>query len=481
MVELTASDIGTVLYLSVYLVFLFILIIISYKPGQSCSKWIKLVWKKRAVYSPLIVQFYDQATDFGVLILWYQLMEQENNNKFEVSHINMTLFFVLSIVFIALYRFIVIGSACFSDNYRQQKCFPFIIFLSLFDFLFLYEVYFVHSNDIINELSEDMRNYQIYECIFESIPQIILQSVFILRTWLNRDEFGELYSNNEILLVASIIFSTINICNKYIWRDKHWTWIKDECTDTKFKFSKCKCACCKIKFCCYPKVNKFWFLHIFWRFCHVLARIILLVLLWTIVGGLGLSIYLLIIFISYGIVESMCDDDYDTCICRGGCIECSFKWLGTAIIFVTNHLVGMTDDQQITNKDLLIRMILRFFEYVFGIAAICLFIIYKDNDDFDCPKYVCSSVENRDFSGNIMIRVYVWLGVIAVSMDYFLFAIIGVLHLFDTFDIKRDPSIVDLDTRTTTSENKNDNEDHDRSRADVSGHGHDIADGIIYL
>ena len=45
------------------------------------KSFLKELWSYRSIYGAVIVHFYDTATDIGILIYWYKLMidEQDEN------------------------------------------------------------------------------------------------------------------------------------------------------------------------------------------------------------------------------------------------------------------------------------------------------------------------------------------------------------------------------------------------------------------
>ena len=66
--------------------------------------FIKDIWTQRKIYAPLIVHFYDTATDIGVIIYWYGLMIDETEKGIDYRSVNMTVFFWCGISFLLVYR-----------------------------------------------------------------------------------------------------------------------------------------------------------------------------------------------------------------------------------------------------------------------------------------------------------------------------------------------------------------------------------------
>ena len=66
--------------------------------------FIKDIWTQRKIYAPLIVHFYDTATDIGVIYYWYGLMVDEKNGVQDYDSLDMTIFFWCGISSLIFYR-----------------------------------------------------------------------------------------------------------------------------------------------------------------------------------------------------------------------------------------------------------------------------------------------------------------------------------------------------------------------------------------
>ena len=97
------KDVATISYFSLYLLLLFIISLVSYDSNKSKKEWLSSVWKRKSIYTPVIVHIYDTATDIGVLILWAQLAFDENKDV-NVTHVDIKAFFYLGLSFLLLYR-----------------------------------------------------------------------------------------------------------------------------------------------------------------------------------------------------------------------------------------------------------------------------------------------------------------------------------------------------------------------------------------
>eukprot|EP01084_Bolivina_argentea_P004958 9385_1 len=113
------------------------------------------------------------------------------------------------------------------------------------------------------------------EGVFESMPQIVLQSVFLIRSTNDPILSGR---STPILVFMSLIASIFSVANKFYLMDKHG--VIDEAKSLKPKaiFPNC----------CQP-----WYItRILWRFCHILCRFSIFSLLWLVIGGAVFGIYM---------------------------------------------------------------------------------------------------------------------------------------------------------------------------------------------
>eukprot|EP01083_Nonionella_stella_P077016 210103_1 len=104
------STIVSIIYFVVTIVFLFGLSFYVYKSGKHKFKsksYIKDVWSQKSIFFPLIVQFYDTATDIGVLCNWYILMKQEEDPNTDYESANMKSFFWCGVASLIFYRVVV--------------------------------------------------------------------------------------------------------------------------------------------------------------------------------------------------------------------------------------------------------------------------------------------------------------------------------------------------------------------------------------
>merc|ERR1719361_2478427 len=83
----------------------------TYKKKSKSSSFFVDFWLQRRIYASLIIVFLDQATDIGVLINWYGLLQDEQDGIDYVS-IDMMTFFWPLLSFFILYQIIAMFAAC---------------------------------------------------------------------------------------------------------------------------------------------------------------------------------------------------------------------------------------------------------------------------------------------------------------------------------------------------------------------------------
>ena len=132
-------------------------------------------------------------------------------------------------------------------------------------------------------VAEMQVSLQLGESITESMPQIMLQSVFIIRSYNDPDiPEGDLW-----LISFSVLASLFSIANKFVVFDE--TGFKDfaKSLSAKMEFPGC--------------VNYWYILRVSWRMSDIMSKFALYVLIWTVLGGAFLPIWAAISFIGWGI------------------------------------------------------------------------------------------------------------------------------------------------------------------------------------
>jgi len=180
--------------------------------------FLSALWTSRAMYGQVLVHLYDTATDAGVLTQWFLLMRLEQEHHARLEMLDLETLFLTSVAFIALYRalsvFIALRSA-----YRyeaKQTCFGMLFdaTLGVLDLYLLKAVYKTVRDDE-TEPSATQKVLQFGESILESLPQVALQTVFIVRS--QDDPLLEEQEMATYLVVLSLIASAFSIANKCAW------------------------------------------------------------------------------------------------------------------------------------------------------------------------------------------------------------------------------------------------------------------------
>ena len=256
-----------------------VLFIVSKQTGKSlkCQDFLIRLWKMRGVYTPLIIHIYDTATDIGVLYEWHILAKKEKeDNEFNIESLDMEQFFWIGIGFMIAYRCLlgIYGVITVKQTIDlEDGCCRFLLSVIVGFICFSLELglFFVifddqqdaienHREMVVNEIlkakeeekkrkekfkdkieenkivgdhefekmpiqcaGEGQKILQLIEAVLESLPEVILQTVFVIRSvndpYLSEQE-SEDGSDVLILIMISIIASLISITNKYVWIDE---------------------------------------------------------------------------------------------------------------------------------------------------------------------------------------------------------------------------------------------------------------------
>eukprot|EP01083_Nonionella_stella_P170206 578743_1 len=274
------ASISSIVYFSLYFLLLFSLAFCVYRTQEhdSTKSFVKALWKKKGIYGQVLVHLYDTATDVGVLVQWamYAKLESEGQN---FESIDMNLLFWTSMGFVVFYRVISALIGCYSGMKESESvCSSFCDgFLGLIDMYVIKVIYGSLIDDDV-EPSIKQKTIQLTEAILEALPQVVLQSVFIIRS--QNDPY--LSTQSSHLVSISLLASLISVANKYLFVDRDcFVYIAKDAQWSKKA----------------PFVNKWYLLRVLWRFSFITTRFALLSLLWSVLGGAFLLIFLLISFL----------------------------------------------------------------------------------------------------------------------------------------------------------------------------------------
>eukprot|EP01083_Nonionella_stella_P048205 129038_1 len=430
------SSIVAIVYFSVNFVFLIGLGIIVYRQGGHSVKsksYFKDLWNQRKIYAPLIIHFYDTATDIGVIYNWYQLMQKEQNGVKDYTSVDMTVFFWSGIAFLAVYRvclFCYVVWEAFIDG-DGEWYYVLLVLCDLYIFVAVYESFnaakgIITANaakraenaekrakarreknmekaateqdvrktmDAIQhelepeqdvEPAEKQMFVQLGEAITESMPQIVLQSVFIIRS--ANEPLLKNSGSNVYLLLLSIIASLFSISNKFVTWDKNEKVFIDKALSLKPRAQ-------------FPGCVEYWYvIRVIWRMCQVISRFSVFVLVWTIMGGLWLPIWAALVWIYWIIVLVQIYD----------------ATKGEALLFGLFCSIASYMDKGEQKKNQIV-FVCKSIECLIGFVVITIF----GTVSFDCGASVCSNSVTRQIFNNRNERVLIFwsLGLISSVLD----------------------------------------------------------------
>eukprot|EP01084_Bolivina_argentea_P109379 195510_1 len=231
-----------------------------------CILWGKTVWKMRGVYSGLAVHSFDVLTDVLVIIEWLKTPNIEGDNIDPQTMAYSALAVLLFSKFVSTVAIYV----------KEQNIFRCI--LQFFDLLIFAEIFESHRK-IISQLKTanlkakdknaiestlSFKYIRNLEAVFESIPEAVLQLVYVMRT-----------SKIGYIFMFSIAQSIISMTNSILNNDH------TQMQSDRFKSYKQRLP---------PTFNCF--KHSIARLSEVIYRLGLLSLFWSVCGGLALGILL---------------------------------------------------------------------------------------------------------------------------------------------------------------------------------------------
>eukprot|EP01083_Nonionella_stella_P030435 83427_1 len=438
------STIVSIIYFVVNIIFMFGLAFYVYKSGNHKLKsksYLKDVWSQRKIFWPLIIHFYDTATDIGVIYNWHVLMKVEEDPKVNFESVDMKTFFWCGITFLIIFRtiqlIISIGEFIDGDRYRV-----FLVLVDLYIFAVVYES-FTEAHGIITknaerrqknaekkkqrrrenidkqlqvavemgqittdkaldiqvaledeieiEPHEDQMIVQFVEAVTESMPQIVLQSVFIIRS--ANDEVLSRGGSNIELLLFSALASLFSISNKFVWFDKH----------SVFEIAKSL----KPRQTCPHCIHYWYIVRAIWRLCNILSTFVVFTLIWVVMGGAWLPIWVGAVFIFWAMCAARMErlaahrDKYE----RGDVLT----GLAGGVLFI----VAIAD----ASKPKIHHFVYKSIETTVALSVITVFATTK----FKCG--ICADPGTRMLFGTNNNRVFIyWMtGIVAHVMNVLLY------------------------------------------------------------
>eukprot|EP01083_Nonionella_stella_P159356 519760_1 len=389
---------------------------------KSQSYW-KDVWNQRKIYTSIIVHVYDTATDFGVVYYWYTLMLDEQGGK-DYTSVDMTVFFWTGITFLVVYRvvaFIAISFIiCTEDKNSGFRWWHLILaLLDLYIFVTVYDS-FKEAQDVIADnitarkekkaqksvetapggvsastktqkmkikevqLNDIQIVVQMGESILESLPQIMLQSVFVIRSANDK----ALEGGNLWMILLSTVASLLSIANKFIYFDKDE--VKDKAETLK---PQKKCGDC---------IQYFYVVRVLWRVCSIVSNFVIYVLMWTVLGGAWLPIWCGFTFIAWFVVYQ--------------CVK-SPNWAITIVLQRMMYSFIALGGQYV-DDNFYFEHIAKYILNAIGLGIIAVFA----SIEFKCG--ICADSSTRQFENkNIRIKAYFIMGCCALFGEMILYVV----------------------------------------------------------
>eukprot|EP01083_Nonionella_stella_P015754 44065_1 len=397
------GTIAAIIYFSLYALLLLFIAIHVHITEKSPNKktFFKYMWNKRGIYGQILVHLYDTATDIGVLVQWYILAQQEKSGpEGNIESLDMNGLFWISVSFLILYRVISVITATCSAYGAGSKCSHFVVDVSLavIDMYIIKAVYQAIKGDA-KEPTLRQKMIQLSEAIFESLPQVVLQSVFIIR-WHN-NAHSDIDTATMSLVGMSLLASLFSIANKYSWIDK------ESCAEDEYKDAEWSKKS--------PIVNKYYVLRIVWRYAYIITRFAMISLVWSVVGGAFLAIFLPSSwFLWYFVLNLLiCLEDADV------------DWQ-TVLVFIPYAMVCLVATPAFNSKLL---AFVHGFEVFITMSIITWFAF---DPSMDCG--MCADRHTRQAMNNPYILSFIITGWIAMIIDFITYALCLMVPVFSKDD-----------------------------------------------
>eukprot|EP01084_Bolivina_argentea_P094426 169754_1 len=202
------------------------------------------MWKTRYIYWPVLLHFCDTLSNLVIIVDW--------------GCMGMIAFFIAATLFFILYRVISAINIIYESKFKKQNDeFVLDTIFALLD-LYIIKVISQSIDSLKMNPTSKQKTFQFIHTVFESIPQTILQGLFIVQN------VGTCHTVEKSfhlkLAIISCIISLISISSKYVWLD-----------DLKLSYE-------------FYTLFHFKIWYFIWRIMTISLRFIILVLLWRIFG-----------------------------------------------------------------------------------------------------------------------------------------------------------------------------------------------------
>merc|ERR1712228_327579 len=336
----------------------------------------------------------------------------------DYKSIDMLALFWTAIGFLIVYRLLVMCSGCcagflINENKKEteQKNEGFHGCLNCCLGLFDIYIFRVVYEALINEAAEPsgrQKFVQLLESIFESLPQVVLQSVFLIRA--QNDE--KLKENTSLILVGlSLGASIFSIANKFTWIDADCV---DEDEEADFKTH-------------WPFVNPWYILRVIWRYSFVTTRFAVFSLIWSVMGGSFLGIFIALSFFYWAIGGVKVSGGLDYEFQNGVDIKNCDDFLGACLV---SSVYGSICLVSTPASD---RMGIAIMHFVEMIVSLSLITWFAYDPTVDCG--ICANPEDRQAMNNDFIFMFLIVGWIMAIIDFIAYFL---MLRFDRIDSNSD-------------------------------------------
>eukprot|EP01083_Nonionella_stella_P072964 196973_1 len=386
------ATIATITYFVIYILVLFLTAFVIYKTEEIKEKkdFFTTLWRRRRIYGQVVVHLYDTATDIGVLIEWAILAYDTH----DYESIDMRSLFYTSLGFMIAYRFICAFVGVMAQDYDHtgfnKKSYWVDGFLGFLD-IYIIKVVYITLREQRNEPKARQKMIQLLESIFESLPQVVLQSVFIIRSW--NDEILIKQVATIYLVGISLVASLFSIVNKFAWLDQ-------ASVKTEGQTFKCNPKYFKSSF---DHANWWYLVRIVWRFSFVMTRFCILSLIWSVLGGAFLGIFLLISYL-YWVIAFKIYLKYNAQ---------RHEAASKTEIIVANILYGFAALMATPAADSLVFAVMHVVEMICAMSIITVFAFV---DGFGCG--ICADPQQRQAQKNPFIALFLIAGWSAMVVDF---------------------------------------------------------------
>eukprot|EP01083_Nonionella_stella_P313417 1125035_1 len=278
---LEPSTIWFIAYSSSMLLLMIILSVHAYTISHwnDTTSFLKTVKSMKSIYGAILVHIYDTSTDIAVLISWAILTRNEVSHTENYENVNMLSLFIPAVLAIFVYRvaFLIYCTMFIENSIFEFRCCSASSILILFDLYIFVLVYDQFKGRYITPCGMQ-KKLQTFESAFESMPQLILGSIFLIRTYgTSLAESGNIY-----IVFASMIGSLISIVNKFM--DDDTLRVVESASRLNPSYKHCPCISISYLFV------------LLWRFCEIIVRFSIFTLLWSVINGMYLAIYFVLSF-----------------------------------------------------------------------------------------------------------------------------------------------------------------------------------------